>query len=74
MPDDQAYHVVATFPSEVDAAISRAMLEVNGIEAVILTDDAGGMLPSMNFLKATRLAVRAGDVSLARELLESSDG
>jgi hypothetical protein len=66
--------VIRTFVSEADANLAQAILAANGIEAIVLRDDAGGMLPSMSLGSDIRLVVRAADAPLARELFEAGDG
>ncbi|HEY7682359.1 MAG TPA: DUF2007 domain-containing protein [Gemmatimonadales bacterium] len=66
--------VIRTFVSEADANLAQAILAANGIEAIVLRDDAGGMLPSMSLGSDIRLVVRAADAALARELFEAGDG
>jgi hypothetical protein len=46
------------------AEFDRAVLEANGIQALIVTDDAGGMLP-LPSLGVIRLMVQADDAERA---------
>jgi hypothetical protein len=66
--------IVRTYANEAEAELARAVLEGNGISAVVLRDSAGGMLPSMPLISEIRLAVRVQDVDEAREILEAGDG
>ncbi|MFZ5624661.1 MAG: putative signal transducing protein [Gemmatimonadota bacterium] len=66
--------VIRRFISELDAELARSVLEANGIPAVILRDDAGGMLPSLPYQSQSRLEVRTEDAEEARALLEAGDG
>ena len=50
--------VIRRYSSDFEAQLARAILEANGIAAVVLHDDAGGMLPSLSFVEGVRLAVR----------------
>jgi hypothetical protein len=63
--------VLRTFSIEVEARLAAAVLEANGIPAHVLTDTAGGALPSIALLYPVRLLVRARDAELARELLDT---
>ena len=63
-----------TYAKEAGAGLARAVLEGNGIAAVVMGDSAGGMLPSMALISEVRLEVRAEDVEDAREILEAGDG
>lgn len=58
----------------LEARLDAALLEAHGIPAIVMTDDAGGMLPSLQVLADTRLAVRASDAEAARLLLLPGDG
>lgn len=66
--------VVRRFMNEAEAELARAILAANGIEARVLRDDAGGMLPSMSLGSEIRLVVAPEDAETARELLEAGDG
>jgi hypothetical protein len=66
--------VVRRFMSEAEADLARAILAANGIEAALLRDDAGGMLPAMSLLSEIRLVVAPDDAEAAREVLDAGDG
>ena len=66
--------VVRRFMSEAEADLARAILAANGIEANLLRDDAGGMLPAMSLLSEIRLVVAPDDAAAAREVLDAGDG
>jgi hypothetical protein len=66
--------VVRRFMSEAEADLARAILAANGIEANLLRDDAGGMLPAMSLLSEIRLVVAPDDAEAAREVLDAGDG
>jgi hypothetical protein len=63
--------VVGTYRIEYEADLARAVLEAHGIPAVILRDNAGGMLPALQTLFVIRLVVAAEDADAAREVLDS---
>ncbi|MFI5235578.1 MAG: putative signal transducing protein [Gemmatimonadales bacterium] len=58
------------YPTEIEAEVDRAVLEANGIRALVVRDNAGGMLPSLNLLASVRLVVDDADVDDARKVLE----
>lgn len=60
------YHV------EHEAELGRAILEAHGIEAMVMRDNAGGMLPMLQPLFEIRLVVRGADATEAREILDES--
>jgi hypothetical protein len=66
--------VVRRFMNEAEADLAQAILAANGIEALVLRDDAGGMLPAMSFASEIRLVVAPEDAELAREVLDAGDG
>jgi hypothetical protein len=66
--------VVRRFMTEAEADLARAILAANGIEAAVLRDDAGGMLPAMSLLSEIRLVVAPEDAEAAREVLDAGDG
>lgn len=68
------YVVVRRFTTEVEAELARAILESNGINAIVLRDDGGGMLPAMSLMSAVRLVVAPADAEAAQEVLEAGDG
>jgi len=69
-----AYVVVRRFTTEVEAELARAILESNGIKAIVLRDDGGGMLPAMSVMSAVRLVVAPADAEAAHDVLEAGDG
>jgi hypothetical protein len=60
--------------SEAEADLARAILAANGIEAAVLRDDAGGMIPAMSLMSEIRLVVAPEDAEAAREVLDAGDG
>ncbi|MGQ0764921.1 MAG: putative signal transducing protein [Gemmatimonadota bacterium] len=69
MTSNEEFVVVETFIDEVSAELARNVLEANGVRAVVLRDNAGGLLPSMAVVFPVRLLVANADQALARELL-----
>ena len=62
--------VIRTFQIEHEAELARAILETNGVPAVILRDNAGGMLPMLQTLFQIRLVVSPEDADVARQILD----
>lgn len=62
------------YPSEMDAIFVRTMLQSEGIEAMIIKDDAGGMEPQFQLTQGVRVMVRAEDLERARELIAEIEG
>lgn len=60
---------VRKYPTEVEAEVDRAILSANGIRALVVRDNAGGMLPSLNLLAEVRLVVDDVDGAKARVVL-----
>jgi hypothetical protein len=67
----QAMVVIREYVNEMEALVARSVLEAHEIPAVVLRDDAGGMLPPMHLLFPVRLAVRAGDSIQALRILDA---
>ena len=65
--------IVARYLLEHEAELARATLEAEGIQAAILADNAGGMIPGMQILFPMRLAVAEEDAERAREILSSPE-
>lgn len=63
--------VIREYLYETEAHVARSVLEANDIPAVVLRDNAGGMLPSMHIMFPVRLAVRASDATQALTLLDA---
>lgn len=66
--------VIRTFANEAEANIAQAVLDANGIDSSLLRDDAGGMMPWLQWLHPIRLVVREADSIEAVELLDSPPG
>ena len=67
----QAMVVIRQYLNEMEALVARSVLEAHDIPAVVLRDDAGGMLPAMHILYPVRLAVRVDDASEALRILDA---
>jgi hypothetical protein len=63
--------VLRQYGDELSARVDAMALEANGIPAQVSADTAGGTLPSLALTFPVRLIVRAEDVELARELLDT---
>lgn len=66
--------VIRTFANEVEAQVAQAVLDANGIDSYLIRDDAGGMMPWLQWLHPIRLVVREADSIEAVELLDSPPG
>ena len=69
MRDDDLV-VVATFADRPEAELAKGALEAAGIEAVVRSDDSGGLRPAMTFSNGAHLIVRERDAEAAREILD----
>lgn len=63
--------VIRQYLNEMEAIVARTVLAAHEIPAVVLRDDAGGMLPVMHILYPVRLAVRERDSSEALRILDA---
>ena len=66
--------VIRTFANEVEAHVAQAVLDANGIDSYLIRDDAGGMMPWLQWLHPIRLAVLEADSVEAVKLLDSPPG
>ena len=71
MEDDLV--VIATFANDAEAQMARAVLAAQDIPAAVLRDNAGGMIPALDWLVEIRLAVRRSDETVARSVLSGDD-
>jgi hypothetical protein len=72
LESSDSLYVIRTFASDLDARLAEAVLEAHGIESIVISDNASGMLPYLNSLHPIRLAVKQSDVELAVSLLDSN--
>ena len=49
--------LIETFPNRVTAEMAAGLLESEGIEALVLADDARGAYPMLQFVRGVRLLV-----------------
>jgi predicted Fe-Mo cluster-binding NifX family protein len=61
--------VLETFPNRMAAEMAAGLLASEGIEALVLADDAGGAYPMLQFIRGVRLLVAPEDRYRAREIL-----
>jgi predicted Fe-Mo cluster-binding NifX family protein len=61
--------VLEKFFNRLEAEMAAGILEAEGIEAVVLADDAGGAYPPLQMARGVRLLVAAEDEARARDLL-----
>ena len=64
--------LIATYRSRVMADLAASLLKAEGIDTLVLSDDAGGAYPMLQFLRGVRLLVEAGDEDRAREILAAA--
>lgn len=63
--------VIREYVNEMEALVAKSVLEAHQIPAVVMRDDAGGMLPAMRLLYPARLAVRSMDATHALRILDA---
>ena len=61
--------VLETFSNRIEAAMAAGLLESEGIEAMVMADDAGGAYPMLQFVRGVKLMVAAADKARAQEIL-----
>jgi hypothetical protein len=65
--------VVGTYLTAVDADLARTVLEAEGIECMIRSDDCGGLRPHL-WMHGVELLVRSDDAPRAAEILGTAVG
>jgi hypothetical protein len=63
--------VLETFYNRIEAEIAAGLLESEGIETMVMADDAGGTYPMLQFIRGVKLMVAPEDKARAREILEA---
>jgi hypothetical protein len=63
--------VLETFPNRALAEMAAGFLAGEGIEALVMADDAGGAYPMLQFIRGVRLLVAPEDEARAREALNA---
>ncbi len=61
--------VVGEYENEIDAEIAKGHLESSGITALIIKDDGGGMLPSLQSTGGVQLVVDETQRENAKKIL-----
>ena len=62
--------VVARFATRPEAEMAAELLRSEGIEPLVVLDDAGGAYPMLDLVRGVRLRVTPENEARARELLE----
>lgn len=62
--------VVRSFPSRIEADVAQGALEADGIDALVVADDAGGQYSSL-WVSGVQLLVRNEDAARASEVLDA---
>ena len=61
--------ILRTFTDHTEAEIVRAMLEAEGIAAMVVADDLGETLPSLDIAGGVQLVVSGADLERAKAVL-----
>jgi len=72
-PDDENTVIVRTFINEFEAERAKGILEEEGIECYVSSDNAGGMEPPLQLILGIRLLVLEEDLKKAKEILDAYD-
>jgi len=67
---NEGLFVIRTFSRDLDARLAEAVLEANGIESIVVGDNAAGMMPYLDALHPIRLMVKEEDVEDAVSVLD----
>lgn len=72
-PDDKNTVTVKTFINEFEAERAKGILEEEGIECYVSSDDVGGMGPPQQLIQGIKLLVLEEDLKKAKEVLDAYD-
>ena len=61
---------IETFASKAAADLAASLLESEGIETWVLTDDAGGAYPALQLTQGVQLLVARENEEWAKEILD----
>ncbi len=67
---DDALYIIRTFSRDTDARLAEAVLDANGIDSIVVADNAAGWLTYLDSLHPIRLAVKESDVVAEIALLD----
>jgi putative signal transducing protein len=62
--------ILRTFSDRTEAEIVRAMLEAAGIPAMVVADDSGETLPSLDLAAGVQVVVSGADFERAQAVLD----
>ena len=62
--------IIANYENEIDAEIAKGHLESSGIQASVIKDDGGSMLPSMQITEGVQLVVTESQSEKAKKILQ----
>jgi hypothetical protein len=60
-----------TYSTRYEAELGKSVLVANGVDALIASDDAGGVRPELAFLRGVKLLVREEDAPKAQEIFQA---
>lgn len=63
--------ILETFSTRLEAEMAAGVLAVEGIEAFVAADDAGGAYPPLQALEGVRLLVYPEEAERARQILQA---
>jgi hypothetical protein len=64
--------VVQTFSYRFEADLAKSALDAAEIDAMVRSDDAGGLRPAMSMTNGVELLVRREDLARASEILKGT--
>jgi hypothetical protein len=72
-PEDENTVIVRTFINEFEAERAKGILEEEGIECCVSSDDVGGMGPPQQLVQGIKLLVLEEDLKKAQKVLDAYD-
>jgi hypothetical protein len=65
--------ILKVFMNEIDAQLAKEQLQSEGIKCFIMSDNYGGMMPSLNLTGGVKLIVNEYNLERATEILKAMD-
>ncbi len=66
----EAPEILHEYSNHMEAEIAKGFLTSNGIEAIVHSDDCGGMAGGQTFIRGVKLIVPKNDIQRARQILK----
>ncbi len=65
-----SFEVVWEYSNHIEAELAKGLLSSHGIEAVVYSDDCGGMAGGQTFVRGVKVLVPVNDIERAKQILQ----